>query len=246
MTTAQHPGPPSLTRRGPAGKAHNARPAVAPDGGIVTEPALLLAGLALLGIAALAGAATSSLLPLLQGGATGIGVDAGPDLWRWTVWPWTAAIASAVYCMAALAYGLISLRSGALPRAAALRLVVGLAAVVHLGALLEGLWRLPEASRTFDLTLASLLVLELALCAVLGWRSNAALRRKPIRKKPSAAAVVGSLFVASVLVAAVTTVGMAASTAGELAVPHSGHGGNHNSPSVPGNIQQLKDQGHHH
>ncbi|MHA7269971.1 hypothetical protein [Arthrobacter sp. HLT1-20] len=203
----------------------------------------LYASLAFLGIAALAIAAASSLLP----GLGGEPADADRVLLATAPWQWVAGVASAVYGLAALAYGFISFRSGRIKRAGTLRLVVSAAALVHLTGLLFGLWRIPEASRTFDMTLASLLALELSVIAVLGWRRNAALRQESkTRKEPTAAAVVGTLFAASILVAALTTVGMAASTAGELAVPHSGHSETDKSPSVPSNIQQLKNQDHQH
>lgn len=213
----------------------------------------LYVSLALLGIASLAIAASSSLLPWTNSGTP---VLAGPVAWA-------VALASAAYGLSALCYGLGSFRSGTLPRVGVLGLVVAVAAAIHLSTFVAGLWRMPETGRTFDVTLASLLVLELSVSAVLGWANNAALRRRPSRRapkrpgrEPSAAALVGTLFAASILVASLTTAGMAASTAGELAVPHSGHGdsghgdsghgGSHDEPTVPSNLQQLKEQGHHH
>ncbi len=134
-----------------------------------------------------------------------------------------------------------------------LRAGVSLLAGLHLAVLVAGIWRMPEEARTFDVTLAALASLELSVIAVLGWRRNAELRKGPNFRvrEPSAPAVVGILFAASVLVAAITTSGMAASTAGELAVPHSGH---HNTPQHSpqqespdrGILQQMKEQGHHH
>ncbi len=207
----------------------------------------------LLGVAALAAAAASSLLTLPGGGAagggglgTGVGdVVAGPG----SALAWPAGAVSAAYCLAALLYALAAFRRGVLPHPAAVLRVVGVAAGVHLAVLLEGLWRMPESGRTLDVTLASLLTLELAVIAAVGWRSNAALRRDPSPGSAtghSAAAVLGVLFAASLLVAGVTTLGMAASAAGDLAVPHSGHGGTHQVPAVPQQLQQLKEQGHHH
>lgn len=234
MATTAHMGVPAVSRPGP--------PVATPTG--ATELGALYASLALLGIASLAIAAASSLLPWLNAGeasAAGAGLPA--------LWPWAAGLASAAYGLAALLYGLASLRSGRLPRVEAVQIVLAVAGAMHLTALLAGLWRMPETGRTFDATLAALLVLELSVLATLGWRRNAAMRRRPGRAaqhKMPAAAVVGTLFVASIFVAALTTAGMAASTAGELAVPHSGHGGSHEAPAVPENVQQLKQQGHHH
>lgn len=227
------------------------------------EPSWLFTCVALLGIAALSSAAASSLLPgfgeAVDGGPSASGLG-GPLLG-------VAGVLSAMYGLAALAYGLLALRHGKLIRPEVLIPALGIAAGIHLIGLLLGLWRMPVAERTFDITIAAMLVLELAATAVLGWARNAPLRSPQGQKNSvagsssaaatprTAAAVVGTLFAISLFVAALTTVGMAASTAGELAVPHSGHsdsgpGGSghidHNSNVIPENLQRLKDQGHHH
>lgn len=236
MAAITHLGTPAVYAPGPS------RAKATGNGG--TELGAPYASLALLGIASLAIAAASSLLPWLNAGAESA---AGSGLAA--VWPWVAGLVSAAYGLGALLYGLASLRSGTLPRVDAAQVVLAVAGAVHLAALLAGLWRMPESGRSFDVTLAALLVLELSVLATLGWRRNAATRRRPGRRAPRqlpAAAVVGTLFAASVFVAALTTAGMAASTAGELAVPHPGHGGSHEAPAVPENVQQLKQQGHHH
>ena len=251
MSTAE-----TLHRRGATAALQRPAPAATTN-----EASWLFTCVALLGIAALSSAAASSLLPgfseAVDGGSSAGGLGA-PLLG-------VAGVFSAAYGLGALAYGLLALRHGKLIRARILLPVLGIAAGVHLIVLLLGLWRMPVAERTFDITLASMLVLELTATAVLGWARNAPLRR-PARQtysaagtfataaKPrSAAAVVVTLFATSLFVAALTTVGMAASTAGELAVPHSGHGGSvhdshgdHDSNVVPENLQRLKDQGHHH
>lgn len=197
----------------------------------------LYVGIAAVGIAALGCAASSSLLS----GATGA---TGGAAW----WRWTAALASSAWAGAALVYALASWRTGRLPlTGVAVRTVVA-AASVHLALILIGAWRLPEESRFLDLTVASLLVLELSVLAVVGWQHNRAVRtssRRGAGWKPSALAVVATMFAASIVVASVTSVGLAASTAGQLAVPHSGHGAT--SPgSLPGNLEQLRHSGHHH
>lgn len=227
------------------------------------EPAWLFTCVALLGIAALSSAAASSLLPGLSGTSDGVSSSGGSGTFVLGV----LGVFSAIYGLAALGYGLWALRHGKPLRADIVLLVLSLAAGVHLIGLLMGLWRMPAAERTFDATLATMLALELSATAVLGWQRNAPLRRSGIQGNPlgnaasaegaaattkprSAAAVVGTLFATSLFVAALTTVGMAASTAGELAVPHSGHSdsghSDHDNNVVPENIQRLKDQGHHH
>lgn len=237
MPSVQYPRTPSLGVSGTGRGASVLMPSTGPAGESVgsadSGPSALYVSLALLGIAALASAAASSLLQ--TGGSA--------------VWPWLAGIASAGYGMAALVYSVVSFRKGVRAHPAPLLPAVSLAALLHLAGLLLALWRIPAESRTFDVTLAALVVLELSVLAVLGWRRHHALRQQRNNKSlkdPSAVAVVGTLFAASILVAALTTVGMAASTAGDLAVPHSGHTDTHLTPAAPANGEQLKDQQSHH
>ncbi|WP_113717635.1 hypothetical protein [Arthrobacter dokdonensis] len=219
-------------------RARPTRRQISPGSG--SQLVSLYVGIAAVGIAALGCAASSSLLS----GATGATGATGGAAW----WRWAAALASSAWAGAALVYALASWRTGRLPLAGvAARTVVG-AASVHLALILIGAWRLPEESRFLDLTVASLLVLELSVLAVVGWQHNRALRtssRPRAGRTPSALAVVATMFAASIVVASVTSVGLAASTAGQLAVPHSGHGAT--SPgSLPGNLEQLRHSGHHH
>ncbi|WP_054010403.1 hypothetical protein [Arthrobacter sp. ERGS1:01] len=210
----------------------------------------LYVSLALVGIAALGSAAASSLIP---------GLAQGPHLhtpqrWNWEGWPWAGGIAVALFAVAALAYAVVSFRAGRVPRPRMVVRTFAVAVAVQLAALLEGVWRFPADTRTFDLTLASLIVLELSVIAVLGWQRTSAQRLRTQRgsspaaprREPSAAALIGVLFAASIFVAAVASAGMAASSAGELAVPHSGHGGGGGAPGLPGNLVQLENSGHHH
>ena len=248
MTTAQHAGVPSLDGRDSSAVPTNSMKSASHRSQAGTQLSSLYISLALLGIAALASAATSSLLPGLGGDTTALATDAENTIWI-SAASWTAGVASGVYCLASLAYAFVSFRKGVLPNTVTLRLVVGVAAGLHLAGFLEGLWRAPSSTRTFDVTLASLLILELSVLAVLGWRKNSEARVGrfiKVHKEPSAVAVVGTLFAVAILVATITTAGMAASTAGELAVPHSGHTGTENGPAVPRNMEQLKNQGHHH
>lgn len=212
-------------------QASPGRPRVSSESG--GELAGLYVGIAAVGIAALGCAASSSL----AAGAT------GTTSW----WGWVAALGSAAWAMVALAYTFVSFRAGRLPSAGVAARVLGAAASIHLATVVVGAWRLPEESRFLDLTAASLLVLELSVLAVIGWQRNRALRtRSRPGWKPSALVVVGTAFAASILVASVTSVGLAASTAGQLAVPHSDHGATSPGGPLPGNLEQLKHSGHHH
>lgn len=97
------------------------------------------------------------------------------------------------------------------------------AGVVVLGVLAWNALLAPAGNRDFDLTLASALALVLLQLGCHG-----ALRRRSGRTLPSAplspGKLLGGLFLSAVLVAGITTPGLAASTAGNHAVPHGQHG----------------------
>lgn len=235
MAANQALGAASLPGRA-ARSASRAKPSVSSQSG--GELATLYVSIAAVGMAALSSAAASSLFAGLHGlGGAAV---------------WAQGVAAAVACAwagAGLLYAFVSFHTANLAQTILAVRAVALAASVHLAVLLAVLWRLPEVQRSFDLTLASLILLELSVVAVLGWQHNASLRVRATAgagHTPSAMAVVGTLFAASILVAAVTTAGMAASTAGELAVPHFGHGVTTPGSPQPGNLEQLKHSGHHH
>lgn|GEM_PF-3206458 len=231
VAQAPSPGRKMSLRRASIGRPR----ASARSGG---ELASLCVGVAAVGIAALGSAAASSLVAGLNGAA-------GPAVW----WEWVAALGSAAWAGAALFYAFATFRTGHLLMAGVAVRAVAVAALVHLAGILIGLWRVPEDARYLDLTLAALLVLELSVIAVMGWQHNKALRtsfRASAGWKPSALAVIGTMFFVSIVVASVTTLGLAASTAGQLAVPHSGHGSHSPGGHLPANLEQLKHSGHHH
>ncbi|NJC21900.1 hypothetical protein BJ994_000976 [Arthrobacter pigmenti] len=102
-------------------------------------------------------------------------------------------------------------------------------AAVVLGALTWGALLAPADLRRFDLTLAcALALLLLQLCC------RGALRRTAGRGiQSSPGKLLGVLFCAALVVAAITTPGLAASTAGDFAVPHGEHGTAPGTPPVP-------------
>lgn len=114
-------------------------------------------------------------------------------------------------------------RAGVLLSVSVPVLLPGAAAVV-LGVLAWNALLAPAGSRDFDLTLASALVLVLLQLGCHG-----ALRRRAQQgsggRELSPGRFLGALFLSAVLVAGIVTPGLAASTAGDHAVPHGQHGG---------------------
>lgn len=133
---------------------------------------------------------------------------------------WAAALTS--WGILALR-GLPGLNRGSALLAVAVPAVLPGAAAVVLGALVWGALLAPAGSRNFNLTLASALVLVLLQLGCYG-----AMRRRADRSKAgtrlSPGRLLTGLFFSAVLVAGITTPGLAASTAGDNAVPHGEHG----------------------
>ncbi|MGX1591405.1 hypothetical protein ACWICO_09795 [Glutamicibacter sp. NPDC055491] len=195
----------------------------------------LYAGIAGLGVAALAAASSASL-------ASAFGVGSAPAPW----WAWLGAIASAAWAGVALVYAVASLLKAAAPAVKLAVPCLALVSSVHLASIVAGLWGFPEGTKNLDLTIASLLLLELSVLAVFVWQRK---RRKnyPHRAvRSSSLVVLGSMFAGSVAVAAVASLGLAASSAGELAVPHSEHGAHRSGDIDPGIIGKMKQAEHHH
>jgi hypothetical protein len=176
----------------------------------------LFAGFAGLGAAAVNLAVASSLF-----GASGTNfpgrtsVAAAALLWGAALLGWTVA-------------GL-SRNRFPLPRASALLLPA--AATGHVAAIVLG-----AGSGMAGLGISHLaaLLLTLMILAATSWLS----RRSPNLPEPGqntsgrmgAGTLLAAAFTGAVLVAAITTPGLAASTAGQFAVPHGEHTGNHHSP----------------
>ncbi|GAA3302009.1 hypothetical protein [Glutamicibacter nicotianae] len=195
----------------------------------------LYAGIAGLGVAALAVASSASL-------ASTFGIGSAPAPW----WAWLGAIASAVWAGMALVYAVASLLKAAAPAVNLAISCLALVSSVHLASIAAGLWGFPEGAKNLDLTIASSLLLELSVLAVFMWQRK---RRKNLPHRAvrsSSLVVLGGMFASSVAVAAVASLGLAASSAGELAVPHSEHGIHHSGDIDPGIIQKMKQAEHHH
>ena len=143
--------------------------------------------------------------------------------------PVAAGVAAGLWAAVHTGWGISALRGEPVHgRVAALMArTVGAAlpavAVVVITALVWNALLAPAADRSFNLTLACGLALVLLQLACRG-----ALRRRDARSTtttaPSPVRLLGGLFLSAVLVAAITTPGLAASTAGDNAVPHGGHG----------------------
>lgn len=142
-----------------------------------------------------------------------------------SVLPLLAGAASGGWALALTAWGLLALRGGtgagrisALLARAVPSALPAVAAVV-LAVLVWTAMLAPDGERTFNLTLATGLALTLVQLGCHG-----ALRRRSRVLRSSPGILLAGMFGCAVLVAGITTPGLAASTAGDFAVPHGQHG----------------------
>ncbi|WP_194943700.1 hypothetical protein [Glutamicibacter halophytocola] len=217
------------------------RPAIEPtvqrQGAVAGSGAIggIYAGIAGLGIAALAAASSSSL-------ASRFSVEATTAPW----WVWLGAIASAAWAGLALIYSVASLRKSSAPAPKIAVRCLAVVSLAHLASIALGLAGIPGREKFLDLTVVSLLLLELSVVAAIMWQRKR--QRKSTRgpARSGSLAVVGGIFAASVVVSTIASMGLAASAAGHLAVPHSEHGAHHTEGIEPGIIDKMKQEEHHH
>ncbi|MFI5084670.1 MAG: hypothetical protein ACHP7K_01945 [Actinomycetales bacterium] len=179
----------------------------------------MFTGLAAFGAAAVVFGMSSTLLAATT--------TAGPAL----AFPLAGAVVAGLWALALVWAGISSLRGGWQSWPRWTKALLPVATAVQLAALVIELWQLPLAHRVFDLADACAIVLQLAILGSLGWlRRSAAVTAESTSSGavPAKAVRPGLLllgaFAAAVAVAAVATPGMAASTAGQHAVPHGEHG----------------------
>ncbi|MEW1808481.1 hypothetical protein [Pseudarthrobacter sp. NPDC080039] len=153
--------------------------------------------------------------------------------------PWTIAggTVTLLWGIGLSVWAVQSLRRGSPIRIRAVLRVVPVAVFLHLAAIVNGLWGPNQSPRSLDGSALSAAALELLILASVGW-----LARQPTSRpsqapvQPSAGALLAAIFAAALIVAAITTPGLAATAAGNHAVPHGEHTSPHLSPPT----------GHHH
>lgn len=176
--------------------------------GTTTAAVLLFAGFAGFGAGAVNLATASSLLvsPAAGGFAVAGGVVAG--IWGTSLLAWTV----------------LTLRRGRLLGArAATALLLG-AALLHALSAVAAMAAGPSGLAVSHL---AALLLSLMIVAAAGWlqrRSDGAAAAAGVAAPPRAGRLLLAAFASAVLVAGIATPGLAASTAGQYAVPHGGHG----------------------
>ncbi len=219
---------------------------------LLPETVRLFTGFAAFGSAALTFGLSSNLLATaLRSNGSGVPGTTGP-LTTAATGPLTTAatgpvsLAGAVIVAAwgicLLLWAVQSLRRGSAVWPVLTIRILPAAVVAQLLAIIYGLWQLPAANRTFDLCAACAVVLELAMLGCLGWLYRTGAAHSTARgtaapgmpvhgiliggttTAPPAGRLLAAMFAAALLVSAVATPGLAATTAGLHAVPHGEHG----------------------
>jgi hypothetical protein len=256
MAVGMNGGPSGSPARGAMRSVPGAPGPARPLGtSFLPEAVRLFAALAGIGAGALTLGLSSNLLASALQFAAGGGAGWMPALPALPGFAAAAVVATAAVLL--LLWAVKSLRGDTLAWQLPVRRVLPLAVALQLTLLVLGLWQLPVSGRRFDLTLACTIVLELAILACAGWlhRRNApgASVRNAVGAPGSGGAgatrILASMFASAVLVSAVATAGLAASTAGHFAVPHGEHGAHQHSNLEPAPDQQrpvLHDPAQHH
>lgn len=213
----------------PAAQGPQARSAAA-------SPKGTYVGIASLGISALAAATSSSLA---SSASLATGEPSG--------WWWLGAVTAAAWAGLSLLYSLVCFRKGAPTATTPATICLGTAVLAHTAGLAAGLFSPIDGMRFFDVTVASLLLLELTvLAALLLGRYRLGRARPNASHTTNALRVVGSMFAVSIFVSAVASLGLSTSTAGHLAVPHSAHGTHHSGDTAPDILGNIRQSEHHH
>lgn len=192
---------------------------------VLREAVRILTGFAGLGAASV-GFGLSSNFVYVSAAPDGIAVPAAlsssAELSFPAVLSFTAALAVGVWAMYLAVWSVQTLRSGRilLPHSTIALLSAG--SMVCLLAVIRTVW-LADGPDSVNVTVVSLAALQLIMLSALGYLRRTASSAAQANSSPSAGRLLLALFAAAIVVAAVATPGLAATTAGEFAVPHGEH-----------------------
>ncbi|MEW1808984.1 hypothetical protein [Pseudarthrobacter sp. NPDC080039] len=189
-------------------------------GGVLAEAVGILAAFAGLGAATLSFGTSSTLLTTAPG-------------------PWTIAgtVAACLWGAALTLWAVQSLRTGAPMWSRAVLRVAPAGAFLHLAGVAVGIWWPGGSPRSLNGTALSAAALELILLGCVGWLARQTSRPgRPANPQPAAGPLLMASLAAALTVAAITAPGLAATAAGQYAVPHGEHLSTNSTPPA----------GHHH
>jgi len=173
----------------------------------------------------------------LGAGTLSFGISATLTASTGSAWTVTGALGAGAWGIALMVWAALSLRRGAPVWPALTLRVVPVAVLLHVAGVAHGIWWAGGSPRSLNGTALSAAALELILLSAVGWLTR---RTAPApgtaTVSPSAAPFLITIFASALLVAAITAPGLAATDAGQHAVPH----GEHSNPQI------STPAGHHH
>lgn len=158
-------------------------------------------------------------------GTVSFGISSTLAISAGSVWAWAGVVAAAAWGIVLAGWSIQSLRRGRIVSQRRIVAAGALAALVHVVTVVNGVWWIPASARTLDVAALSTLVLELFMLGSVGWLSSHDALGPGAEQGPALTGpLLAAFFVAALLVAAIATPGLAATAAGEHAVPHGGKG----------------------
>lgn len=153
------------------------------------------------------------------------------------------AVVAGLWALCLITWSIMTMRQGAIVRVKPMVSLLSFTSVVLLGSLVHEVWISTSESGAFDATVAGALALQLIMLAAVGYLRR--LGPRPASGSLPAAKLLLALAAAATLVSSITVPGLAATTAGDFAVPHGSHGAPSEGPAVDtAELDKLKHVGH--
>ncbi len=154
-----------------------------------------------------------------------------------------AAVVAGLWALCLVAWSIMTMRRGVIVRVKPMVSMLSLTSMMLLGSLVHSVWISTSEASEFDATVAGALALQLIMLAAVGYLRR--LGPRPTSGSLPAAKLLLGLAAAATLVSAITVPGLAATTAGDFAVPHGSHGTPADGAAVDkADLDKLEHIGH--
>ncbi|GAB3521923.1 hypothetical protein GCM10027402_12940 [Arthrobacter monumenti] len=154
-----------------------------------------------------------------------------------------SAVLAGLWALGLVAWSIMTMRRGVVLWVKPMVSLLSFTSLVLLGSLVHEVWISTSESSEFDATVAGALALQLIMLAAIGYLRR--LGPRPASGSLPAAKLLLALAAAATLVSAITVPGLAATTAGDFAVPHGSHGVPSEGPPVDtAELDKLEHAGH--
>ncbi|MHA7174929.1 hypothetical protein [Arthrobacter monumenti] len=218
----------SVVVAAPASFSPVQQPARTAQGTVMSEATRLLAAFAGFGAALLTFGISSNLVYASSG---------------FSLVTYPSAVLAGLWALGLVAWSIMTMRRGVVLWVKPMVSLLSFTSLVLLGSLVHEVWISTSESSEFDATVAGALALQLIMLAAIGYLRR--LGPRPASGSLPAAKLLLALAAAATLVSAITVPGLAATTAGDFAVPHGSHGVPSEGPPVDtAELDKLEHAGH--